>query len=147
MQFDALTRKTERRISSLIGRLRGMAGTVNVPAFTRKRSDDIGNPVVSIANTNVLQINARGITKSGIVFREGDYITILGQLYEVTADVTAASGTAVIPVNKRVRSNIPAGTPIEYRNPYCEMRLTSDTFSLNIQPVISSGSIELREAF
>lgn len=147
MQFSALDRDLERKLTSLVGRLRGMSGTVNVPALTRQRTDDIGSPEVVMANTNAFAINVSGLTASGVVFREGDYITISGQMYEVVEDVTASGGSALVTVNKRIRSNIPAGTPIEYQNPYCEMRLTNDRHSVDIQAVISSGSLDMREAF
>lgn len=147
LEFSVLTRRTERKLTGLIGRMRGMAGTVNVPAFTRRRTVDMGNVVVASASTNALAIGVSGLTVSGPAFREGDYITIGGQMYEVVQDVVAEGGVASIPVNKRVRSTIAPGTPVEYRNPYCEMRLVDDTLSVDIRPIIASGSIELREAF
>jgi hypothetical protein len=147
MQFNALTREKERRLSTLVGRLRGMTGTVNVPVFARSRTGSIGSPVVTSASTNAFSINVGGLTATGTVFRAGDYITLAGQLYEVVEDVVANGANALITINKRIRSNIAAGTPIEYLNPYCEMRLTSDTFTVNRQPIIGTSSIELREAF
>jgi len=147
MQFNALTRARERRLSGLVGRLKGMAGTVNVPVRARRRTDNIGAPVVTSAATNSFAINVSGLTASGVVFREGDYITIAGQLYEVVEDAISAGTTAMVTVNKRIRSTIAPGTPIEYQNPYCEMRLVDDSFSVNIQPIIGSSSLEFREAF
>lgn len=147
LQFGVLTRDMERRLTGLVGRLRGLSGTVNVPAFTRRRTDNIGTPVVTMANTNATAINVSGLTATGVVFHEGDYITIAGQLYEVVVPASASGGTALVTVNKRIRSNIAPGTPIEYRDPYCEMRLTSDTHSVDIRAIISSGSLDLREAF
>lgn len=147
MQFNALTRERERRLSVLVGRLRGMSGTVNVPVRTRRRSDNIGVPLVASAATNAFAINVSGLTVGGVVFRAGDYITIAGQLYEVIEDAVPAGATALVTVNKRIRSTIAPGTPIEYQNPYCEMRLVDDSFSVNLQPIIGNGSLEFREAF
>lgn len=147
MQFGVLTREKERLLTGLVGRLRGLSGTVNVPVRSRRRTDNIGSPVVDMANTNALAINVSGLTATGEVFREGDYITIAGQLYEVVVPASASGGTALVTVNKRIRSNIAPGTPIEYQNPYCEMRLTSDAFSVDIRAIVSSGSLDLREAF
>ncbi|WP_313397150.1 hypothetical protein [Stutzerimonas nitrititolerans] len=147
MQFSALTRERARRLSVLVGRLRGMAGTVNVPIRTRLRTDNIGAPVVASAATNAFAISMTGLIASGVVFRAGDYLTVAGQLYEVVEDASANGADALVTVNKRIRSSIAPGTPIEYRNPYCEMRLMDDSFSENVQPIISSSSLQFREAF
>lgn len=101
--------------------------------------------MVASAATNAFVINVIGLTATGKVFGTGDYITIAGQMYEVVADAVASGGSALVAVNKQIRSTIAPGTPIEYRN--CEMRLISDSFSVDIRPVVSSGSLDLREAF
>ncbi|MFC0710737.1 hypothetical protein [Azorhizophilus paspali] len=148
MSFSALTRTQERLLTSLIGRLQGMAGTIQVPATTRQRADNIGAPVLAAAaSTNAYSLSVSGLTANGIVFRAGDYITLEGVMFEVVADATAMGGAAVVTVNKRVRAGIPAGTAIEYQVPWCEMRLTGDVFSVDLQPLTCSATIELREAF
>lgn len=103
--------------------------------------------MVASAATNDFVINVIGLTATGKVFGTGDYITIAGQMYEVVADAVASGGASLVAVNKQIRSTIAPGTPIEYRNPYCEMRLISDSFSVDIRRVVSSGSLDLREAF
>ncbi len=170
LQFSNMSRDKERKLTALIGRLRGMAGTVNVPAETRMRNDDLGAPVVAQASANTYAITVDGLgghpleyppgpsldldfgqqayaVMQRLAFHAGDYITISGQLYEVVEDVVMTGATAVVPVNRRIRSTIAPGTPIEYRNPYCEMRLSSDAFSVDLQPVVGHSSIDLREAF
>lgn len=147
VQFDVLSRYEERQLTALTGRLRGMSGTVNVPEMTRKRADHIGDVVVTLAQANAFAITLSGITVEGKAFDAGDRITISGQMYEITQDSNAAGGSAVVYVNKRVRSNIAPGTPVEYRNPYCEMRLTGDRVNVNVKPVVGSASLEFREAF
>src|SRR5690554_6524501 len=148
LRFDVLTRDRERELTALLGRMRGRAGMVDVPAWTRRRSDNIGAPVVVSAPVYAYQISVSGLTASTAVFRAGDYITISGEMFEVVENVNSnASGAAVIPVNKRVRATIPPGSPIEYRLPYCRMRRVQSNYSVGIRPIISGTSIELREAF
>jgi len=147
LQFDLLSWEKERLLSGLVGRLRGMVGTVNVPAFTRSRTDDVGTLTVAAAATNAYAIDVAGFSVAGPVFRAGDYITVTGQMYEVVTDASAAGGKATLTVNKRVRASIATGTPIEYKNPYCEMRMTTDFSPVNRGSVSVDGSIELREAF
>ena len=148
LRFDALTRKREREITALLGRMRGRAGTVDVPTWTRRRTDDIGTPVVVSAPVYSFQLSASGMSPSARVFAAGDYITIAGEMFEVVEDVDSSpTGTAVIPVNKRVRATIAPGSAIEYRLPYCRMRRVQSNYSLGIQPIVSGTSIELREAF
>lgn len=147
LQFDVLTPEKERLLSGLAGRLQGMFGTVNVPAFGRQRDDDIGAPVVQLMTTQASIIGLSGFTVAGRVFSQGDYITIGGQLYEVVADAVAVNGRVDVRVNKPVRSSFAQGTPVEYRRPFCEMRLTTDLFSLNVDVIRVGGSIDLREAF
>lgn len=69
-------------------------------------------------------------------------------MHEVVEDVVAtAGGTAVLPLNRRLRSAVPAGAAVEYQNPYSIMRLTEDSYTLSVRPVVSELSIECREAF
>lgn len=147
MRFNQMDQARERRLTAMLGRLQGMAGTINVPADTRMRTDNIGSPAVSSAATNSFAIGMTGITVAGRAFSAGDYITISGQMFEVVEDATASGGSALVRVNKRVRSTIAPGTPIEYRNPYCEMRLANDSFSVDMEQMSAGSAIELREAF
>ncbi len=147
MRFNRMSEERHRRLTVLLGRLGGMAGTVNVPVDTRNRDDVIGTPVVASASTNALLIGMSGITVEGRAFSAGDYITIAGQMFEVVEDAVAAGGEVTARVNKRVRSTLAPGTAVEYRRPYCEMRLTSDSTSTDIEQMSASGNIELREAF
>lgn len=147
LQFDLLSWEKERLLSGLVGRMRGMVGTVNVPAFTRSRTDDVGVLAVAAASTNSYAIEVAGFSIEGPVFRAGDYLTVSGQMYEVVTDASAVGGKATLTVNKRIRSSIAPGTPIEYKNPYCEMRMTTDFSPVNRGSVSVDGSIELREAF
>lgn len=147
MTFSVMTREKERKFSALFGRLRGMVGTVNVPDWNRERDDDIGQVTISSALAYSATMVVAGITRSGVVFREGDRITAAGQLYEVVQDVVAAGGVAELPLNRLIRSTIPVGTPVEYNRPYCEMRLSSDVMNVSISAIISSGSFDFREAF
>jgi hypothetical protein len=148
LTFNNMTRARERELTALIGRLQGMFGTVNVPAFTRRRSDSIGSPVVVTGNAQALVLTIGGVTPSAQVFSMGDYISVAGEMFEVVDSATSnAQGQVVVNLNKRIRKTLVAGTAIEYRNPYSEMRRTDDSNSLTIQPVIANGTLQLREAF
>ncbi|QEU28922.1 hypothetical protein [Pseudomonas luteola] len=148
LTFGVMTRQMERELTAFLGRLQGMYGTVYLPAFTRRRGDNIGAPVVVTANAQATTILLQGVTASRKVFSMGDYITINGEMFEVVDDAVSTSGGRVqLNLNKRIRKAIPAGTAVEYQNPYSEMRRIDDTNQLNIQRVISSGIFQFREAF
>lgn len=148
LNFGVLYEEDERELTSLLGRLQGMFGTVNIPSITRTRTDSIGAPVVASAVAQSTSIQLRGMTPGIRVFSRGDHITILGEMFEVVEGVNSdGAGAATIRVNKRVRKAIAAGTAVEYRNPYCEMRRMDDTNQWTIQPVVSNGSYQFREAF
>lgn len=148
LSFKSLNRQRERALTAFLGRLQGQFNTCKVPAFTRTRSDSVGDAVVVNASANAFSIRVGGVTPSAKVFRVGDYITVANQMFEVVEDATAdGAGQALLVLNKRLRATLPAGSPVEYRNPYAVMRLAEDKYSMSIQPIIASGSIKLREAF
>jgi hypothetical protein len=148
LSFDDMFDDDEREITALLGKLQGMYGTVNVPAFTRTRSDDIGLPVVVTANAQATNMTLGGVTPSQKVFSFGDYISIAGEMFEVVSDaVSSAQGRVQVFLNKRIRRAIAAGAAVEYQNPYSEMRRADDTNQLTIQPVVANGSFQFREAF
>lgn len=148
LNFGVLYEEDERELTSLLGRLHGMFGTVKVPSITRSRTDNIGAPTVLLANAQATFLQLQGMTASRRVFSRGDHITISGEMFEVVENANSdATGKAVVYVNKRVRKAIPAGSQVEYKNPYCEMRRMDDTNQWTIQPVVSNGSFQFREAF
>lgn len=146
--FSAMDRKKERELTALLGRLQGMFGTVNLPAFTRRRKDSIGAAVVVTGNAQALVLTIGGVTASARVFAMGDYISVAGELFEVVDDAASnAQGQVQVSLNKRIRKTLPAGAPVEYQNPYAEMRRTDDSHQLTLQPVVANGTFQLREAF
>ena len=148
LSLPPLTRDRDRIVTAFMGRLQGRFGTFKLPAFTRKRTDNIGAPVVQTGSAMASTITLSGLQGSRRVFRQGDYITIDGVMHEVVEDVVSSSGgTAVLPLNRRLRSALVAGAAVEYRNPYSIMRLTEDSYTLAIRPVVAELSIECREAF
>ncbi|RMP06883.1 hypothetical protein ALQ30_200252 [Pseudomonas syringae pv. persicae] len=89
-----------------------------------------------------------GVTPSTKVFSTGDYITVGGEMFEVVQDASStAQGRVQVSLNKRIRRALTAGTPVEYRNPYSEMRRVVDTHQVVIQPVVSNSTLQFREAF
>lgn len=148
LSLPPLTRKQDRRATAFLGRLQGRFGTFKLPAFFRKRTDDIGAPVVQTGAAMASSIVLSGMVGNRRVFSQGDYITIDGVMHEVVEDVdSSSSGVAVLPLNRRLRSGLMAGAAVEYRNPYSIMRLAEDNYTLSIRPILSELSFECREAF
>ncbi|MEQ7920251.1 hypothetical protein ABQX22_13735 [Xanthomonas sp. WHRI 1810A] len=148
LTFGTLFDEDERELTGLIGRLQGMFGTVKIPAFTRTRTDNIGAPVVVAGASQSMLMTIGGVTPSARVFSLGDYITVAGEMFEVVQDaISTAQGRVQVSLNKRIRRALVAGTPVEYRNPYSEMRRVEDTHQVVIQPVVSNSSLQFREAF
>ncbi|UFQ02265.1 hypothetical protein [Pseudomonas fitomaticsae] len=148
LTFGLLTRAQERELSAFLGRLDGMFGTFNLPAFTRLRTNSIGALTVVTGTAQARSIVIGGATANAPAFSIGDYITIAGEMFEVTDPASAnAQGRVTVLLNKRIRKTLAAGAAVEYLNPYSEMRMTSDTWAMSIKPVVSNGSYQFREAF
>ncbi|OSN39568.1 hypothetical protein [Pseudomonas syringae] len=148
LTFGLLTRAQERELSSFLGRLDGMFGTFNLPDFTRYRKVSIGALSVVSGFAQARSMIIAGAPASSPVFSAGDYITIAGEMFEVTDPVSSnAQGQATVLLNKRIRKTLTPGAAVEYMNPYSEMRMTSDTWSMTRRPVVANGSYQFREAF
>lgn len=148
LTFGLLTRAQERELTSFLGKLDGMFGTFDLPAFTRRRNVSVGALTVVTGNAQARSMLIQGATPNVPVFSAGDYITIAGEMFEVTDPVSSnAQGRVTVPLNKRIRKTITTGAAVEYLNPYSEMRMTSDTWSLAVRPVVANGSYQFREAF
>lgn len=148
LSFNGLTRDRHRLLTAMLGRLRGMAGTVRVPAWDRLRTDDIGAPAVVSGPAFATSMQLQGMTASKRVFSQGDYLTVAGEMFEVVQDATSdSSGKATVYVNKPIRQTLAAGAAVEYRNPYSEMRRMDNTNSSSVQPLVASLSLQFREAF
>ncbi|AXH56320.1 hypothetical protein C4C37_13485 [Pseudomonas amygdali pv. lachrymans] len=148
LTFGLLTRAQERELSSFLGRLDGMFGTFNLPDFTRYRKVSIGALSVVSGFAQARSMIIAGAPASSPVFSAGDYITIAGEMFEVTDPASSnAQGQATVLLNKRIRKTLTAGAAVEYMNPYSEMRMTSDTWSMTRRPVVANGSYQFREAF
>ncbi|WP_440064394.1 hypothetical protein ACTAB2_02080 [Pseudomonas syringae] len=148
LTFGLLTRAQERELSSFLGRLDGMFGTFNLPDFTRYRKVSVGALSVVSGFSQARSMIIAGAPASSPVFSTGDYITIAGEMFEVTDPVSSnAQGQATVLLNKRIRKTLTAGAAVEYLNPYSEMRMTSDTWSMTRRPVVANGSYSFREAF
>ncbi|KKY52721.1 hypothetical protein ACDH60_24125 [Pseudomonas ficuserectae] len=148
LTFGLLTRAQERELSSFLGRLDGMFGTFNLPDFTRYRKVSIGALSVVSGFAQARSMIIAGAPASSPVFSAGDYITIAGEMFEVTDPASSnAQGQVTVLLNKRIRKTLTAGAAVEYMNPYSEMRMTSDTWSMTRRPVVANGSYQFREAF
>ncbi|WP_145012296.1 hypothetical protein [Pseudomonas oryzihabitans] len=148
LSFAGLTRDRHRLLTAMLGRLRGMAGTVRVPAWDRLRTDDIGAPAVFSGPAFATSMQMQGMTASKRVFSQGDYLTVAGEMFEVVQDaISDSSGKATVYINKPIRQTLSAGAAVEYRNPYSEMRRMDNTNSSNVQPLVASLSLQFREAF
>ncbi|UZS74359.1 hypothetical protein OQB66_08630 [Pseudomonas syringae] len=148
LTFGLLTRAQERELSSFLGKLDGMFGTFNLPDFTRYRKVSVGALSVVSGFAQARSMIIAGAPASSPVFSTGDYITIAGEMFEVTDPVSSnAQGQATVLLNKRIRKTLTPGAAVEYLNPYSEMRMTSDTWSMTRRPVVANGSYSFREAF
>lgn len=148
LTFGVLFDEDERQLTSLLGRLHGMFGTVKIPAITRTREDDIGAAVVVSGIAQATAMIIGGVTPSARVFSLGDYLTVEGEMFEVVQDATAnAQGEVTVTLNKRIRRTLKTGTAVEYRNPYSEMRRLEDSHQVAIQPIVSNCTLQFREAF
>ncbi|MDP9523379.1 hypothetical protein [Pseudomonas putida] len=148
LSLPPLTRDRDRVMTAFLGRLQGRFGTFKLPAFTRKRTDNIGAPVIQAGAAMASTIILSGLQGGLQVFSQGDYITVGGVMHEVVEDVVSSpGGTAVLPLNRRLRSALVVGTAVEYRNPYSTMRLSEDSYTLSVRPVVAELSFECREAF
>ncbi|CAH0232321.1 MULTISPECIES: hypothetical protein [Pseudomonas] len=148
LTFGLLTRAQERELSSFLGRLDGMFGTFNMPAFTRRRTLSVGSLTVVSGNAQARSMVLAGAAPSSAIFSSGDYITVAGEMFEVTDPAaSSAQGQVTVMLNKRIRKTLAAGAAVEYLNPYSEMRMTSDTWSMSVRPVVANGSYQFREAF
>ncbi|MFW3166271.1 hypothetical protein WBQ28_17460 [Pseudomonas syringae pv. syringae] len=148
LTFGLLTRAQERELSSFLGRLDGMFGTFNLPDFTRYRKVSVGALSVVSGFAQARSMIIAGAPASSPVFSTGDYITIAGEMFEVTDPVSSnAQGQVTVPLNKRIRKTLTPGAAVEYLNPYSEMRMTSDTWSMTRRPAVANGSYSFREAF
>ncbi len=148
LTFGLLTRSQERELSSFLGRLDGMFGTFNMPAFTRRRTVNVGSLTVVSGNAQARSMVLAGATPGAAIFSAGDYITVAGEMFEVTDPAaSSAQGQVTVSLNKRIRKTLVTGAAVEYLNPYSEMRMTSDTWSMSVRPVVANGSYQFREAF
>ncbi|AAO57501.1 hypothetical protein [Pseudomonas syringae group genomosp. 3] len=148
LTFGLLTRAEERELSSFLGKLDGMFGTFNLPDFTRYRKVSVGALSVVSGFAQARSMIIAGAPANLPVFSVGDYITIAGEMFEVTDPVSSnAQGQATVLLNKRIRKTLAPGAAVEYMNPYSEMRMTSDTWAMTRRPVVANGSYSFREAF
>jgi len=148
MTFGVLFDEDERQLTSLIGKLQGMYGTVNIPAITRTRVDDIGAAVVVSGFSQATFMTIGGAIPSAKVFSMGDYITVGGEMFEVIEDASStAEGRVQVSLNKRIRKTLTVGAHVEYRNPYSEMRRLDDTHQVVQDPLVSNSALQFREAF
>ncbi|MGO0684081.1 hypothetical protein [Pseudomonas fulva] len=148
LTFGLLTRLQERQLSAFLGELDGMFGTFNMPALTRRRTDNVGSLTVLAGSAQSRSLQVAGAKAGAKVFSPGDYLTIAGEMFEVVRDVVAnAQGQATVPLNKRIRRALKSGAAIEYLNPYSEMRLSQDTWAMSVRQAVASGNYQFREAF
>ncbi|WP_110685069.1 hypothetical protein [Salinicola aestuarinus] len=148
LQFRNLFEDEERRLTSFVGQLQGMAGTFKLYPWRRARATAAGTARVNGNGNAAGTVPSRGWRASTTVLHAGDYITINDQLLEVVADVKSnTQGNATIQVAPWLRTPPADGAEINYTRPYAVMRLTSDEHDMSVESLIAGGSIDCREAF
>lgn len=144
--FNNMTFEKQRLYTVMIGKLKGMLNTIKVPTFCRYRDDEIGTPVVVSGNSLAMSVTLSGLITDAKVFSAGDYITIEHVLYEVLDDsYSDGSGICVVNINKMIRTSMTSGSAVEYKRPYCEMRLTESSNGYSEQPPFASGTLSFKE--
>lgn len=127
LEFDRLSEARWRDLSGFLSGLYGATGRVLLPAFDYSAAR--GNAAGTLTATGSLfakAITISGFAGSNPVLRRGDRLTVGGtRMHEVTTDVAAAGGAAVVPVFPPLRASY-TGEPVEVAAPVCEMRLASD---------------------
>ena len=146
MTFNNMDFEKQRLYTVMIGKLKGMLNTIKVPTFRRYRDDEIGTPVVVSGNSLAMSVTLSGLIPGAKVFSSGDYITIEHVLYEVLDDsYSDGSGICVVNINKMIRTSMTSGSAVEYKRPYCEMRLTESSNGYSEQPLFASGTLSFKE--
>ena len=125
-EWSLLTRPMQRLLQGLLAALNGQTGTVAMPDFgyDGPQGSAAGN-LLATGAAEALAITITGATGSNPVLRAGDRIGVAGRLYMVTADVTAAGGSATVPILPRLRAAA-AGAAVATANLTCPMRLIDD---------------------
>ena len=68
LSLPQLTRDRERVVTAFLGRLQGRFGTFKLPAFTRRRTDNVGAPVVQTGAAMASTITLTGLEGGRRVF-------------------------------------------------------------------------------
>lgn len=133
---------------SFLAKTQGATNDFQIPVDPTAQYANIGTVSTNAANQTGRSISTNGWPNSTTTLVAGQYVTIYGQLHQLTADVTSdGSGVAVLSVEPPVRVPVPNSTVIEYRNPYCLMYLVEKP-AMSVEPgYVYSLSLSLRESF
>lgn len=133
---------------SFLAKTQGAANDFEVPVDFVEQSPSVGVVTTNVADQTGRSISTTGWPTSTTNLVAGQYVTIYGQLHQLTADVTSnGSGVATLSVEPPVRTPVPNGTVVEYRFPYCLMYLVEKP-AMSVEPgYVYSLSLSLRESF
>ena len=127
---------------------RGTANDFHVPVDPTAQSALSNTVSTNGANQTGRSIATDGWPNSTTVLLAGQFVTINGQLLQVTANVTSnGSGQATIAVEPPVRQPVADNSAVEYKNPFCVMYMTEEP-NISVEPgYVYNISLRLRECF
>lgn len=148
MTLPPLGRDKERLLAATLGQLRGMLNDFRFRDRRFLNTTNMGSPTVNGGGQTGVRLATRFWPANTRVLRIGDYVTVADQLFQMTADVTSdASGNAVLPLNMMMRESPAASAAVNYRDPYCVMRLTTPSNQIKRQVGQAGITLNAREAF
>lgn len=133
---------------AFVALMRGSANDVQIPVDPTAQSAIANTMSVNGANQTGRNINVDGLPNSTTVLTAGQFVTIGGQLLQLTANVTSnGSGQATLSFEPAIRAAPADNATVEFKNPYALMYLTEDP-AHSVEPgYVYSLSLNLREAF
>lgn len=133
---------------SFIAKARGSANDFQVPVNEIAQSSLTATPLINGANQSGRSLVTDGWPISTTVLYAGQFVTIGGQLLQLTDDIVSnSSGQATINFEPAIRVKPSDNDEIEFKAPYALMYFTEDP-SYSVEPgLVYSLSFNLRESF
>lgn len=133
---------------AFMAQARGAVNDFRIPVNEIEQSSATATPLVNGGGQTGRSISTDGWPVSTTVLKAGQFVTISGQLLQLTADVTSnASGQATISFEPSIRYPTTDNIAIEFKNPYALMYFVEDP-SYSVEPgLVYSMSFNLRESF
>ena len=112
---------------SFLLRLNGPANTFNLPAVVEPQN---GNSGVTLSSSAAAGDNTISLSGVSTPLKDGQLVTVNGQLLQLTADQTGTS----ITFEPDLRAAASSGTAVETANPYATVSLSDQSISWAVSP-------------